>query len=200
MSSPAAAPSRPRNKQALLDAALRCLQARGWGATTARDLVAESGTNLGAIGYHFGSKDELLNAALVEGCQRWFAELAGVGLAAATAPPHERLRRVASELERSFKRNRGLAVAYFEAVAQAERSEEVRRELARSYDEGRHALAALIEEQLEVTGADSTALAAAIFACFDGLLIQWLLDPRRTPKGSEIYAAVERVGRELAER
>jgi AcrR family transcriptional regulator len=200
MDPPTAAPPLPRNKQALLDAALRCLQKRGWAGTTARDLVAESGTNLGAIGYHFGSKDALLNAALVEGCQRWFGELAGFALAAGPTPPEARLRRVAGEIEGSFKRNRGLAVSYFEALAQAERSPEVRRALAACYENGREALAALIEEQFETSGADARALAAVLFACFDGLLIQWLLDPRRTPSGSEIFAALETIGRAMASR
>ena len=45
-------------------AARRLLETRGYAHITARDLVAESGTNLGSIGYHFGSKAELLNQAI----------------------------------------------------------------------------------------------------------------------------------------
>ena len=52
------------HKEELLAAARRCLVTRGYARTTARDLVAESGTNLGSIGYHFGSKDALLAQAL----------------------------------------------------------------------------------------------------------------------------------------
>ena len=52
------------HKEELLAAARRCLVTRGYAKTTARDLVAESGTNLASIGYHFGSKDALLAQAL----------------------------------------------------------------------------------------------------------------------------------------
>ena len=52
------------HREALLDGARRCLLERGYARTTARDLVAASGTNLASIGYHFGSKEALLNGAM----------------------------------------------------------------------------------------------------------------------------------------
>jgi len=48
------------HKEDLLEGAQRCLLAKGFVRTTARDIVAESGTNLASIGYHYGSKDALL--------------------------------------------------------------------------------------------------------------------------------------------
>ncbi|MGH3839469.1 MAG: TetR family transcriptional regulator, partial [Pseudonocardiaceae bacterium] len=39
------------HREALLDGARRCLLERGYARTTARDLVAASGTNLASIGY-----------------------------------------------------------------------------------------------------------------------------------------------------
>ncbi|MDA0568050.1 TetR/AcrR family transcriptional regulator [Streptomonospora sp. S1-112] len=59
------------HREDLLAAAKRCLRERGYARVTARDLVAESGTNLASIGYHFGSKDELLSAALIEMVGDW---------------------------------------------------------------------------------------------------------------------------------
>jgi hypothetical protein len=41
----------------------------------ARDLVAASGTNLASIGYHFGSKEALLQTALLEASAEWGDEL-----------------------------------------------------------------------------------------------------------------------------
>jgi AcrR family transcriptional regulator len=38
----------------------------GYARTTARDIVAASGTNLASIGYHYGSTQALLNAAVVK--------------------------------------------------------------------------------------------------------------------------------------
>ena len=63
------------HREALLEGARRCLEEKGYARTTARDLVAASGTNLASIGYHFGSKEALLNAAMIEAIEEWGAEL-----------------------------------------------------------------------------------------------------------------------------
>ncbi|BFO15591.1 hypothetical protein SHKM778_19790 [Streptomyces sp. KM77-8] len=58
------------HREDLLEGAKRCLLAKGFVHTTARDIVRESKTNLASIGYHYGSKDALLAQAyisLVEG-------------------------------------------------------------------------------------------------------------------------------------
>src|SRR5437764_12657272 len=48
------------HREALREAARRLVRDKGLARTTARDLVQASGTNLRSIGYHFGSKDELM--------------------------------------------------------------------------------------------------------------------------------------------
>src|SRR5690606_38768776 len=48
-------------RQDLLAGAKRCIAEKGYSRTTARDIPAASGANLAAIGYHFGSKEALLN-------------------------------------------------------------------------------------------------------------------------------------------
>lgn len=59
------------HREDLLEGAKRCLLAKGFVRTTARDIVKESGTNLASIGYHYGSKDALLTQAFVELVQEW---------------------------------------------------------------------------------------------------------------------------------
>lgn len=53
------------HREDLLEGAKRCLLAKGFARTTARDIVKESGTNLASIGYHYGSKDALLAQAYI---------------------------------------------------------------------------------------------------------------------------------------
>lgn len=47
-------------REALLDAAERLFAEHGIEATSLRAVMAEAGTNVAAVNYHFGSKDELL--------------------------------------------------------------------------------------------------------------------------------------------
>src|ERR1700727_421485 len=124
------------NRDALLEGALRCLQQRGYARTTARDIVAASaGANLGAIGYHYGSTERLLNQALLVGFERWYAEL--VRTAEQASLKEQPLAVIAGELPRTFQRNPPLVRAFIEALAQADQSPEIRAGLIECYERGR---------------------------------------------------------------
>lgn len=195
------------NREALLDAAAQCLREQGYAHTTARDLVRASGTNLGAIGYHFGSKERLLNEALYRGYEEWLALIATVAV-----EPGEGLwkglQRAVEGLLETIESQRHLCVAFVEALAQAERSAELRQQMAEGYELYRHAVAVHVKaalgepsdpdvpDQPDVPGephADATALALAtlIIAQMDGLVIQWLLDAERLPTAAQFVAALE---------
>ncbi len=180
-------PSRTNtNRDALLEGALLCLQERGYARTTARDIVAASGTNLGAIGYHYGSTEALLNRALLEGFERWFAEFTQ----AATQASHENqsLVTVAVDLHATFESQRPLVRALFEAIAQADQSEEIRAGLIEAYRRGRD-LTVDVFELTTIDGPHARVLASLLIAVFDGLLIQWLIDPENSPTGEDLRGA-----------
>ncbi|BCO66314.1 TetR/AcrR family transcriptional regulator [Mycobacterium intracellulare] len=169
-----------RNRQALLDAAIRCIQERGYARTTARDIVAVSNTNLGAIGYHFGSKEALMTEALAECCRRWLAAVSS----AANQPGGSPWDNAVTAAYRAVEDSREVAVAYLEAWAQIERSPELREQLAGHYREFRTATAALIQSVIPRARSehlDVEALSAILIAVFDGLMVQWLLDPDALP-------------------
>ncbi|MCX6632709.1 MAG: TetR/AcrR family transcriptional regulator [Candidatus Solibacter sp.] len=52
-------------KQKILDTAERLIGERGYAATSLRHIIAEAGVNLAAVHYHFGSKEDLLDAVVV---------------------------------------------------------------------------------------------------------------------------------------
>jgi AcrR family transcriptional regulator len=176
----------PNNREALLEGALRCLQERGYARTTARDIVAASGTNLGAIGYHYGSTERLLNQALVEGFERWFAELTQA--AAQASHETEPLAMIARELASTFDRHRPLVRSLVEAFAQAEQSDEIRAGLIEAYERGRELAGTLLTPQAR-EGPHSRVFASLLIAVFDGLLIQWLIDPENAPTGEDLTSA-----------
>src|ERR1700755_3308608 len=64
------------HREDLLDGAVACLREKGYAQTTARDIVAASGTNLASIGYHYGSTRALLNAAVLTAMDDFGAEMA----------------------------------------------------------------------------------------------------------------------------
>src|SRR5215470_16761959 len=122
------------NREALLAGAKRCLYEKGYARTTARDITAASGVSLAAIGYHFGSVEALLNAAMIEAIDEWGQEisraLAADAAIARDGPPLERFATIWTRIIATFETHRQLWVATFEVLAQSERAPEVRRFLA----------------------------------------------------------------------
>ena len=52
-------------KDKILDTAERLIGEQGYAATSLRHIIAEAGVNLAAVHYHFGSKEDLLDAVVV---------------------------------------------------------------------------------------------------------------------------------------
>jgi AcrR family transcriptional regulator len=167
------------NREALLEGAVRCLEARGYAQTTARDLVKESRTNLGAIGYHYGSKEALLYEALTVCFRRWLERLSAEAISLRGTSPGDLGAALLAQAYEAIRSDRAMVAAFFEALCQAERSEDLRSRLTGLYRELRAGTAEVIAA---LTGfpADDPAvesLASLVLALIDGLSVQYLLDP-----------------------
>jgi AcrR family transcriptional regulator len=188
--------ARSSHRERLLEAAIVCLQERGYAHTTARDLVAESGTNLASIGYHFGSKEHLLNVALTEAFRRWLVPVVALAAAPGPATPLERLERSLVGVIASLEDKRGLVSACLEAWAQARRSEDLRHELNATYADFRAVIAGVTRDAFAQTGVtgvtervDAEAIAVLLIAIFDGLLVRAQLDPEHLPSSARLLGA-----------
>ena len=187
---------RENHRERLVRGALACLGEKGYARTTARDIAAASGSNLGSIGYHFGSKEALLNEAIREGFAQWTEQLGQIAFSEEGATPIDRMQASWKGLGDTFEEHRPLMVAFVEALAQAERSAELRDQLAELYEESRATIARIVQASLRDGAlADEQARGCASFliAVCDGLLLQWLVDPRRAPSGESMIVALEAV-------
>lgn len=171
------------NRDALLEAAIVCLRERGYGGTRARDLASKAGVSLGAIRYHFGSTEGLLNEAIAENLRRWISGFQASMAAATNAAAG--LEDAAADIFPVFKANRSLLVGFIEAFAHAQRSEAARQQLSTLYDEFRRDVAAALGSE----GADAEWVASILIALVDGLMIQWLLAPDRYPPPELLHRA-----------
>jgi AcrR family transcriptional regulator len=179
------------HREQLLAGAKKCLYERGYAHTTARDIVAASGTNLASIGYHFGSKEALLTAALIDAYSEWDEELVGFARSAAErgGTMAEQLEAVWTWMIDSFERLRPLLVANVEAFAEAQHSPELREQLASYYERSRRRF--VTESEKFAGRAEESARAVGSFhmALFDGLMLQWLIDPERAPTSQDMAGA-----------
>jgi AcrR family transcriptional regulator len=184
------------NREDLLAAAKRLLYEKGYARTTARDLTAASGVSLAAIGYHFGSKEALLNAARLEALGEWANEL-GRALAPGTDPdasPMERFEAIWTTVIESFAAHRPLWAASFELMAQIDQAPEVRAAVADAQEQARLGLAALFHH-LDPTLEERSAWAVGSFylALLSGVMAQWLIDPEHAPSSRDLAQALQTV-------
>jgi AcrR family transcriptional regulator len=183
--------NRDSHRARLLQAARELLREREYGNISARDLVAASGTNLGSIGYHFGSKEALLNEAIGLAFEDW-AEAVGstirgrknAGLAELMSAS---LRMALDE----FDAMRPYYQAFIEALARSSRSPQLRAQLAAHYRRQRDRVAGWI---IAATGdtlspEEARRLASMMLGTADGLMIQAFVDPEDVPGSRELAKA-----------
>jgi AcrR family transcriptional regulator len=172
-------------KDRLLEAAIICLQRKGYAATTARDVAAEAHANLRSIGYHYGSTRGLLLAAISANWRRWLAPLIAATIGdsdSGSSRPEDfqperpqagrRLAEGMALFATALAENAPMAHAWLEAVTLAPRDAELRATLAANQQEFRAALA----RDLDAAGQpDAEERARAIIAVCDGLVVHFLL-------------------------
>jgi mRNA interferase MazF len=174
---------RGETRARLLEATIRTIQERGRSGATARAIASASDANLGSIVYYFGSKEELVDEALATAGKRWTELVKANGFASASGKRvDERLASSLGAFMGSLADNRPLAGAFLEALASADRSPSVLSALRESYGGLRETVTDASGDGTAALGLGNEAgeaVAGAVVALFDGLLIQWFLDPDR---------------------
>lgn len=188
------------NREALLAGAKRCLYEKGYAHTTARDIASASGVSLAAIGYHFGSTEALLKAAMIEAIDEWGQQLQR-DLAAdaelyATGSPLHRFAAIWTQVINSLAAHRTLWVATLEIAAQIERAPDVRAYLADALQQGRMGLAQMFQGIDPISDEHTAWMVGSFYqALMSGLVVQWLADPGRAPSGDDLANALRIITR-----
>ncbi len=178
-------------REDLIAGAKQCIAEKGYFHTTARDIAAASGANLASISYHFGSKDTLMNTAVLEVVDEWGTTVESSVRAAHGGTPAQRMRTFVDVFRTAVQHDRELQFASIQAYAQAQFDEEFRESLATASLRGRRELAALVldvdPEKVETD--TSQKLGALTHALSIGIVVQYLLDPDSAPTGDQILEA-----------
>lgn len=182
------------NREDLLAAAKKCLLEKGYDRTTVRDIAQTAKVSMAAIGYHYGSREALLNEALFRTLDDWGDS---VGRAVAPDPtvpatPTAQFESRLARLFESFRENRQVWLASVEAFLQAQRSPELRAQMAAGQEEGRRGLAAMttgIPEE-EVPESAVRTVGAAEMAIISGLMFQSMMAEGATPTPGEVLTGL----------
>ncbi|MGR4853017.1 TetR/AcrR family transcriptional regulator [Streptomyces sp. LARHCF252] len=183
------------HREDLLEGAQRCLLAKGFLRTTARDIVKESGTNLASIGYHYGSKDALVAQAyigMVEGMSDAFE---GGGELQGEPGSLERFTEVWANIISTMREPGSMWRLSMEIVAMGDQLPEVREHLARAQREGARGIVTLFhggrEEDVPEGRVDT--LGYFYLTLMMGLMAQWTFDPKSAPEAAQLAAGLRQV-------
>ncbi|MFJ7270648.1 TetR/AcrR family transcriptional regulator [Streptomyces sp. NPDC099050] len=174
------------NREDLLAGARRCLEEKGYLRTTVRDIASAAQVSMAAIGYHFGTREVLLNQALFAAMDEWAAgsgRLTGQGDTA-----RERYADTWDRKIRDFGEMRWLWTASVEAFAHAQSSPELLAVLAEGQRQNRRMVAAQLRgvPVEEVEEEDVRSLGSVHIALLTGVMVQVLTDPEHAPDGRSL--------------
>jgi AcrR family transcriptional regulator len=182
------------HREQLLQGAIECLRTKGYARTTARDIAAAANANLASIGYHFGSKEALLNEAILRTCEQWTDRLGEAAFAGEDESPLDQIAASWVAMMNSFEDLRPVLVGLIEAVGQSAWSPDLRHELAAHYRTSREQVTAMVRQSLgegvDEAGIDPNVISSFLIAVCDGLVLQWLLDPDETPTGDQLISSL----------
>ncbi|WP_228989234.1 TetR/AcrR family transcriptional regulator [Streptomyces sp. DH8] len=182
------------NREKLLEAAKECLFAKGYERTTVRDLASAAGVSMAAIGYHFGSKEALLNEAL-------FASLDAGGRSSAPTPDGD-LSALWGRLIEAFATDKTFWVANLETVLRAQRDTGLREQMAAGLRQGRSGMAREVTgiPESELSEATIRTLGSVQLALVGGLMMQHLTDPENAPTADEVLEGLRALAAHLPEK
>ncbi|MGW0673028.1 TetR/AcrR family transcriptional regulator [Streptomyces sp. NPDC002746] len=183
------------NREKLLEAAGQCLFAKGYERTTVRDLASAAGVSMAAIGYHFGSKEALLNQALFEALD------SGGQAFGPSAGDDADLGALWRRLIEAFSANETFWIANLETVLRAQRDPELREQVAAGLRQGRSGMAREVTGTAETELSEVTirSLGSVQLALVSGLMMQHLTDPGSAPTAEDVLEGLRALAAHLPE-
>jgi AcrR family transcriptional regulator len=190
------------NREDLIAGAKRCLIEKGYAQTTARDIASASGVSLAAIGYHFGSKDALMNQAIYESIGDWGEEVERA-LTDEGVPTDDPVRRFESIMERTIASfggpGGGLWAAQIELVSLLGRNEELRTFLASVQRDAADGLAELFLGIDPAQDPESARTAGSVLhAMFIGIMVKWFMNPKQALSAHELAEGMRIIAEHMA--
>jgi AcrR family transcriptional regulator len=180
------------NREDLLAGARQVILERGVARATARDIATAAGVSLAAIGYHFGSKDELISAALTESLGSGIGDaMEAVVEETASLPLVDGFAALFDRMPAIFADNREALVASFENSVMVWRDAAASRTLAGAMQEAHLGIVEVLQSaRPDLSAEDLDAIAKLEFVLVQSLGLLWIISPDSLPTGDELARAV----------
>ncbi|SNY24117.1 TetR/AcrR family transcriptional regulator [Paractinoplanes atraurantiacus] len=182
------------NREALLDGARACLLDKGFDRTSVRDIATAAGVSMAAIGYHFGSRENLLFQALFSLLDEW-GDVAGRVLVPVGEPglsPAAAYERLWDDLLAQVRAHPKMWLMSVDLFMQAQRQPDLLPHVTDGVRQGRSGMAGILTSTVESDVPDRTVRTIGMvqMALMSGVVIQMLSDPENAPTGADVVAGL----------
>jgi AcrR family transcriptional regulator len=185
------------NREALLEGAKRCLLEKGYSRTTARDIADAAGVSLAAIGYHYGSKESLLEQAFMAAMEEWFDDEKQEGRREPAGGSIERFRAFFADVIATFPEQKPLLRLNLEMGLETQNNPALGTFMASAIQLGREGLAeSLGGLDPQRDGELAQQVGAFYSVVMTGIVAQYLMDRERFPSADDLAEGL----RYIAER
>lgn len=186
------------NREALLDGAKRCLLEKGYSKTTARDVADAAGVSLAAIGYHFGSKESLLEQAFMAAMEDWFDDDETAEHPQSPSGSLEQFREFFAAVEATFPAQKPLMRLNLEMGLEGMRNPSLGGFMARAVDFGRAEFAKEFAGlDVETDGRIAWQVGAFYSLLMTGLVTQYLVDQEHLPDATDLAEGLRFIAERL---
>jgi AcrR family transcriptional regulator len=176
-------PQETRDK--IVEAAYRTLVDLGYDQTSVKEIAGAAGVAPGLVHYYFGSKEDLVVAAIRFGCEEFEREQ--------RLGPEQEARLALEASKRHARERTGFFRLFFDMCGVAMHNPAVAQAMRAFVAEDRQQVERLADDLLALRERDrgeAPAIAAAVWAGYFGVILQGLLDP-----GFEIDPPLDALGR-----
>jgi AcrR family transcriptional regulator len=185
------------NREALLEGAKRCLLEKGYSRTTARDIADAAGVSLAAIGYHYGSKESLLEQAFMAAMEEWFDDEKQEAHRKPAGGSIERFRAFFADVIATFPEQQPLLRLNLEMGLETQNNPALGTFMASAIQLGREGLAeSLGGLDPQRDGELAQQVGAFYSVLMTGIVAQYLMDRERFPSADDLAEGL----RYIAER
>jgi len=171
---------RDERKAQLLQAASNVFSRIGFHAANVSDVATEAGVSQGTIYHYFKSKDDLFMAVFEAWeTESFYQEVRAAAVGSASAA--EQLRQLAYGIGARMAEAGEILPASVEFWSHIYRNAAIKESFRQIFSGLRTTLAKLIQDgiaQGEFVSIDPNAAASLFIAIYDGLILQWLADPK----------------------
>lgn len=188
------------SRERVLASAEQLFAMKGFAGTSMSDIARGADAGKGSIYWHFQSKDEILLALLEQHAEAWIAE--SIEAARSAEGPLAKLGAALEMVERRMRRDRDalrlLLLSLLERTAVDARVRKRLREIYRRYRAETEREVGVILPF--VPDAQRRVISTVLLALFDGLFLQWQLDPQEVDTErlfADLREGVAMIGRML---